>query len=117
MSTSQAPRKRPRHLMDPNNPRPAPPPPGSKAIEGVQKWVLSVLAATTILHLSAGLVVSAYFIDDQYVAARVGLNVIAAAFGIISVAVARVIHKAPIASPWLALGIVPGLIGLAWCFL
>lgn len=117
MTEQQAPRRRARHLMDPDNPRPAPPRPDSSASQGVQKWVLSVLAATTILHLSAGLVISAVFIGDEYDAARIGLNVIAAAFGIISVAVARVIHRKPIGSPWLALGIVPGLIGLAICYL
>jgi hypothetical protein len=116
MSQPQAPRRRARHLMDPDNPRPAPPPPGSKAIEGVQKWVLSVLAATTILHLSAGLVIAAVFIDEQYVAARIGLNIIAGGFGIIAVAVARVIHRAPVASPWLALGLVPTAIGLLVCY-
>jgi hypothetical protein len=103
--------------MDPDNPRPAPPPPGSAAIEGVQKWVLSVLAATTILHLSAGLVISAVFVGEEYDAARIGLNVIAAVFGILAVAVARFIHRAPVASPWLALGIAPGLVGLAICYL
>lgn len=116
MTQSPAPRRRARHLMDPDNPRPAPPPPGSKAIEGVQQWVLSVLVATTILHLSAGLVIAAVFVDEQYDAARIGLNVIAAAFGIIAVAVARVIHRKPIPSPWLALGITPGIIGLLICY-
>lgn len=117
MTQPQAPRRRARHLIDPDNPRPAPPPPGSTAIEGVQKWVLSVLAATTILHLSAGLVISAVFVGEGYDAARIGLNVIAAFFGVLAVALARMIHRKPIASPWLVLGIVPGLVGLAICYL
>ncbi len=102
--------------MDPDNPRPAPPPPGSKAIEGVQKWVLSVLLATTILHLSAGLVVSAVFLDDGNDPAKIGLNLIAGAFGMIAVAVALVIHRKPIATPWLLLGLVPTVVGLAICY-
>lgn len=116
MSQQQAPRRRARHLMDPDNPRPAPPPPGSKAIEGVQKWVLSVLLATTIFHLSAGLVVSAVFIDEADDAARIGLNVIAGAFGVIAVAVALVIHRRPILTPWLLVGLVPTVIGLVICY-
>lgn len=115
MTQQQAPRRR-RHLMDPDNPRPAPPPPGSKAIEGVQKWVLSVLLATTILHLSAGLVVSAAFVNEDNHPARIGLNVIAGAFGVIAVAVALVIHRRPIATPWLLLGLVPTAVGLVICY-
>lgn len=99
-----------RHLMDPNAPRPTPS--GSMSLGQVQKWVLSALAATTILHLSAGLVIAAIFIDEARVDGRVGLNVIAAAFGVIAVAVARAIHQKSLASPWLLLGLLPGLVGL-----
>lgn len=115
MTEQQAPRRR-RHLMDPSNPQPAPPPPGSKAIEGVQKWVLSVLVATTIFHLSAGLVIAAVFVDETNDAARIGLNVIAGAFGVIAVAVALVIHRKPLPSAWLLLGLVPTVIGLVICY-
>jgi hypothetical protein len=79
----------------------------------VQRWVISVLAVTTILHLAAGLVVAAYFLDEQAVVSRVGLCVIAGAFGLVAAAVGRLIHQKPIASPWLLLGLVPGLVGLA----
>ena len=48
------------------------------SLTGVQRWVLSVLAGTTIMHLSAGLVVAAYFEDT--LVSRAGLLVIAAAF-------------------------------------
>lgn len=108
--------RRARHLMDPANPRPAPPPPGSKAIEGVQRWVLSVLVATTIFHLSAGLVIAAVFLDDASDVALVGLNLIAGGFGVIAVAVALVIHRRPMVSPWLLLGFVPTVIGLVLCY-
>ena len=107
--------RRARHLMDPDNPRPAPRP-GGMGIEGVQKWVLSALAATTILHLSVGLVVSAVFVDESQDAARIGLNVIASAFGVIAFAVALAIHKKSMLSPWLLLGLVPGIVGLWICY-
>src|SRR4051812_43029590 len=50
-------RRRPRHLMDPNNLQR--PQPGGMSLTRVQQWVLSALALTTVLHLSAGLVVAA----------------------------------------------------------
>ena len=85
---------------------------GPMHLEPVQKWVLSVLAFTTIIHLSAGLVIAAVFIDADRQDARVGLNVIAAAFGVIAVAVFRAIHGKALLSPWLLLGLVPGVVGL-----
>ena len=60
--------RRPRHLMDPDNPvRPV----NDHSLTQVQRWVLSVLAVTTILHLSAGLVIGAFFLDE----AQAGLAV------------------------------------------
>lgn len=102
-----------RHLMDPNAPRRV----RSSAQEQqsltrVQRWVMSSLAVTTILHLSAGLVVAAIFLDDPGPGAEVGLNLIAAAFGVMAVAAFRAIHGKSIPSPWLALGVLPGAIGL-----
>jgi hypothetical protein len=99
--------------MDPNAPRPV----RSAAREQqsltrVQRWVMSTLAVTTILHLSAGLILAAVFLHDPRLSAQVGLNVIAAAFGVMAVAVFRAIHGKSIPSPWLALGLVPGAIGL-----
>ena len=110
MTDQQTPR-RARHLIDPTAPR-RPAPPAAMSIGQVQKWVLSVLAATTILHLSAGLVVAAVFTDADRTDARVGLNVIAAAFGVIAVLVARGIHGARLLTPLLLLGLVPGVVGL-----
>lgn len=79
----------------------------------VQRWVLSALAVTTILHLSVGLVLAAMFLaDDRGLDAQIGLNVIAAAFGVIAVAVGRAIHGKPFLSAWLLLGLVPGIVGL-----
>ena len=95
-------RKRPRHLMDPANPRRevvSPTGSGPMSLEPVQRWVLSVLAATTIVHLSGGLVIAAMYVDDARTDAQVGLNVLAAAFGVIAVAVFRAIHQKIVALP------------------
>ena len=101
--------------MDPANPRREvvrPTGAGAMGLEPVQKWVLSVLAATTIAHLAGGLVIAAMYVDDSRTDARVGLNVLAAAFGICAVAVFRAIHQKKLLSPWLLLGVLPGIVGL-----
>ena len=103
------PARRPRHLMDPANPvRPV----NDHRLTQVQRWVVSVLAVTTILHLSVGLVIGALSLDDDAVASRVGLCVIGGLFGVVAVAVGRLIHRKPVLSPWLALGLVPGVVGV-----
>src|ERR1700750_463043 len=95
--------RRPRHLLDPNAIR------GShlrstghqKSLTNVQRWVLSVLAVTTILHLAAGLVLAAVFIDGDRLDARIGLNILAGMVGVGAVAAGLMIHgKSPL-SPWL----------------
>jgi hypothetical protein len=101
--------------MDPDNPRRETirrRDSGPMHLEPVQKWVLSILAFTTIIHLAVGLVIAAVYIDADRPDARIGLNVIAAAFGVISVAVFRAIHGKKLASPWLLLGALPGVVGL-----
>jgi hypothetical protein len=82
--------KRPRHLMDPANPvRPV----NDRSFTNVQRWVASVLATTTILHLAAGLIISAWFIDDEHTASRVGLVVIGGVFVVLAVVVGVAIHR------------------------
>jgi len=101
--------------MDPDNPRRevvSNTGSGTLALEPVQKWVLSVLAATTIAHLSVGLVIAAMYVDDHRTDARIGLNVVAAAFGVLAVMAFRAIHQKSLLSVWLLLGLVPGVIGL-----
>lgn len=115
MSEQQAkPKKRPRHLMDPDNPHREvkSAATGSMHLEPVQKWVLSILAAVTIAHLAAGLVIAAMYVDDTKTDAQIGLNVLAGAFGVIAVAVFRVIHQLRPLSAWLLLGLVPTALGL-----
>ena len=97
-------------VIDPANP---PPPPSGVSLGRVQQWVLSVLATTTILHLSFGLLLAAWPIDQDDLVPVVGLEVIAGVFAVIAVAVARAIHRRPLLSPWLLLGVLPTLLGLA----
>ncbi len=78
----------------------------------VQRWVMSILATTTILHLSVGIVLAAVLPHDMATGSRVGLCVIAAAFGVIAVACGMLIHRQKLPSPWLVLGTIPGLVGL-----
>ena len=106
--------RRPRHLLDPNDLHGSHRSSQSSAesLTNVQRWVMSVLAATTILHLAAGLVVAAVFMDESRPGARIGLNIIAAIIGILAVATGRLIHaKSPI-TPCLVLGLAPALVGL-----
>jgi hypothetical protein len=101
--------------MDPANPRREvvkPTGSGIMSLEPVQKWVLSVLAATTIVHLAGGLVVAALYVEDSRTDARIGLNVLAGAFGVIAVLVFRAIHQKKSLSPWLLLGLIPTVVGL-----
>ena len=107
--TDPTPVRRPRHLMDPANPvRQV----NDRAFTQVQRWVVSVLAVVTILHLSVGLVLGAFFLDDSATVSRFGLCLIGGLFGVVAAGVGRLIHQKPIASPWLALGFVPGLVGI-----
>lgn len=102
------------HLLDMNAPRRVVQDPEKDArdLATVQKWVMSVLAVTTILHLVVGLVVAAVLLDDSPDTSKIGLNVIAGIFAAGAVAAARAIHGKPILSPWLLLGVVPTAIGL-----
>jgi type III secretory pathway component EscS len=78
----------------------------------VQKWVMSTLAVTTILHLVVGLVVAAVMLDDSPLSSQVGLTVVAGIFGVFAVAAGRAIHGRRLLSPWLLLGVVPTAVGL-----
>jgi hypothetical protein len=110
--------RRPRHLLDPNDIR------GShvrsvgtaQQLSNVQRWVMSILVVTTILHFSGGLGVAAMFVDQERLDARIGLNVLAAVTGVVAVAAGRAIHRKQVLSPWLVLGLVPGLVTAALTF-
>jgi hypothetical protein len=103
------PARRPRHLMDPDNlVRQV----NDHRLTQVQRWVVSVLAATTILHLAVGLVVGALFLDVDATVSRIGLCVIGGLFGVVAAGVGRLIHQKRIVSWWLAVGFVPGAVGI-----
>lgn len=104
--------RRAKHLVDPTVPRQRATPEDIARLERVQRTVMSVLVGTTIFHLSIGLVIAAIVIDDSERVAQLGLCVLGGAFGVVAIAAAFAIHRRPIASPWLALGFVPTLVGL-----
>ena len=107
------PRRKARHLIDFDNPPPAPVR-GAMTLTQVQRWVMSVLAVTTIFHMSAGLVVAAFYVDPTRTDARIGLMVIAGLFGVLAVFTGLAIHgRAPV-SWWLLLGWIPTLIGASF---
>ena len=96
-----------KHLMTPGQPRPAQR--YSTSLGSVQKWVMSTLVAITILHLSAGVVVAAYFSDRMD--SKIGLLVISAAFGLLAFEAALLIHRHRPVSWWLLPGLLPALVG------
>jgi hypothetical protein len=104
--------KRQRHLMDPSAPRKRASAEDLARLARVQRWVVSVLVMTTILHLSAGLVIGSAYIDDDRPDAIIVLNVLASAFGVLAIASAFAIHKRSLLSPWLLLGVLPGIVGV-----
>lgn len=117
-STVPSPANRRRHLMDPANPRPRAPQTStnSMSVGQVQKWILSALVVTTLMHLAGGLVIAAIFLDDAKVAGRIGLNVIAGLVGTMGIAAARGIHQKSLVSPWLLIGLLPTAVGLYLTF-
>lgn len=111
--TTAAPVKRRKHLMDPNAPREVRDVRQEKAkLSHVQQWVMSVLIVTTVVHLSAGLVIAALTLHDPAPGAQVGLNVIASILMMLGIAGARAIHRKNLLSLWLLAGLLPGAIGI-----
>lgn len=113
--TQQRPRpavqpRRPRHLMDPDNLQRSQP--SGMSLTTVQQWVLSVLAVTTILHLSAGLVIAAMISPDSRSDAQIGLNILAGVTAVGAVAAGMGIHGRNPFGWWLLLGALVTPIGL-----
>lgn len=111
MAPDPAPR-RAKHLIDPSRPRTPTTREDLERLERVQRTVLSVLVGTTIFHLAVGLVVFAVYVDDTERVAQVGLCVLGGAFGVVAVAAAFAIHRRPVLSPWLLVGVLPTVVGL-----
>jgi hypothetical protein len=114
--TSVPPRPRPKHLMDPANPRPRPGTRPGMSLTHVQMWVMSVLAVSTMLHFAAGLVLAAFYVDDDRTDAQIGLLVLAGVFGVLSVLAGAAIHRKRLVSWWLVLGPVPAVVGAYFLF-
>mgnify|MGYP003296048525 CR=1 FL=1 len=68
--------------------------------------------AIFLVNLAVGLVLAALFLDVPRLSSQIGLNVIAAAFGIIAVAAGLAIHRRSVLSPWVLLGTIPGIVGI-----
>ncbi|WP_323791748.1 hypothetical protein [Nocardioides sp.] len=115
MTQESAPR-RAKHLMDPDAPRQRSTPEDLERLAHVQRTVMSVLVATTIFHLSVGLVIGAFFIEDTERVAQVGLCVLGGLFGVLAVISAYLIHRKPInatrAATAVAVGFLPTVVGL-----
>ncbi|MFT4011580.1 MAG: hypothetical protein QM655_16220 [Nocardioidaceae bacterium] len=115
MSESPPPTPAPRqarHLMTPGQPRPVSREP--MTIGTVQKWVLSILAATTIIHLSIGMVLLAAGVDEN--SRKLGLLALSFAFALVAVGAALLIHGKSLLSPWLLVALLPPAIGAWWVF-
>jgi hypothetical protein len=106
------------HLLDMDAPRRVvrDPEKDARDLARVQRWVMSTLAVTTVIHLSIGLVVAAVMLEDAPDSSRIGLAVIAGIFGAMAVATGLAIHGRRIVSPWLLLGAIPTSIGLWLAF-
>lgn len=113
MNVAEPPR-RPRHLIDPATlGRPRPNLAAEKAnLERVQRWVLSLLAVTTMLHLSGGFVLAALAVNPDRTVSRFVLVALAGVVGVASVMAGSAIHRRPLLSPWLVFGSIPALIGV-----
>ena len=112
MSSPERPRKAP-HLIDFDAPpRPRDTEREQASLERVKRWVMSVLVVTTVAHLAVGLVVAAVMLDAPRPGARIGLCVIAGAFGVIAVVLARLIHGRSPLTPWLLVGTLPTVVGV-----
>jgi len=95
--------------MDPDDPiRPV----NDRSLTRVKQWVASVLVVFTVAHLAVGLVIGAVAIDPIYQSSRIGLCIIAAAFGMLGLAGGFLIHRLSPFTPWLILGVLPAAVGL-----
>jgi drug/metabolite transporter (DMT)-like permease len=111
--TLARPPRRAKHLIDPTAPRPVRDLRREReSLTRVQQWIMSTLVVTTGLHMAAGLIVAAMFLDERGAVSQIGLNVIAGVFGVISVAAALAIHHRRWLSPWLLVGVLPTFVGL-----
>jgi PIN domain nuclease of toxin-antitoxin system len=100
--------------MEPGQPREPADPEALARLQRVQRTVMSVLVVTTVVHLAVGLAIAAAHVDADRRDAQVGLNLVASACMVLGIAAALAIHRRPVWSPWLLLGLLPGAVGLWW---
>lgn len=84
------------------------------SLSSVQRWVMSTLAVTTVLHLVIGIIIAAAFLDTTRPGAQEGLLVIAGVMGVLGVAAGFLIHQRSPVTPWVLLGVVPAVLGALW---
>jgi hypothetical protein len=114
-----SPPRRPRHLMDPNDPRPVVSSRPGMSLTTVQMWVLSVLAVSTGLHLVAGMVGAAVYAGtqaDSPVGSQVGLLILAGLLGVGSFMGGAAIHHKSMLRWWVLAGVIPSLVGAYFLF-
>jgi hypothetical protein len=118
VSDPKPPVRRPRHLLDPDDLRRSHvrSQGSTESLSNVQRWVMSALAVTTIVHLAGGVVLLGVFMDEDRLDARIGLNVIAGVIGVVAVATGLLIHHKNPLTWWLLLGLTPMLVGLYFTF-
>lgn len=100
--------------MDPHAPRKAPDPEDLARLQRVQRRIMSALIITTVLHLSAGLVIAADHVGRDRTDAVIGLCVIAGAFMTGGIVATLLVLGRPWKSPWLVVGLLPTVVGLGW---
>ena len=84
---------------------------GSRAgLQQVQRWVLSVLVVSTILHLASGTAAIAVLKDGLSATGEAVLVGISACIGVLAVVAGRLIHGRHPASAWLLLGLLPAAV-------
>ncbi len=82
------------------------------SLSQVQKWVMSTLAVITMGHMSGALILAALVMPPDRMDARIGLPILAGAFGVLGVAAALSLHQRKVLTPWLLLGLLPTALGL-----
>jgi hypothetical protein len=102
--------------MDPANPQRRVTSRPGMSLTTVQMWVMSVLVVSTMLHFAGGLVLAAFYVDDDRTDAQVGLLVLAGIFGVLSVLAGALIHRKRPLNPWLPLGVLPAVVGAYFLF-
>lgn len=121
MSLQEPTRKVPKHLIDPASLQPGAARARQKPeqreqdlekLTRVKQWVTSALVLTTMFHLSVGLMIAAYYTNEDRTDARIGLNVIAGILWVAGIAGARAIHKKNPISLWLVAGLALPALGL-----